>query len=67
LNHKYTLRSHHYLTSSPHIAVLADEATLIVDYKGSIIQKIEEIGISLCNWAEGFAICNQNIKFLKFE
>jgi hypothetical protein len=55
------------LTSSPHIAVLADEATLIVDYKGSIIQKIEEIGISLCNWAEGFAICNQNIKFLKFE
>jgi hypothetical protein len=67
LTHKYTLRSHHYLSSSPHIAVLADEATLIVDYKGAIVQKIEETGISLCNWAEGFLIGNQNIRFLKFE
>lgn len=61
------MRSHHYLSSSPHIAILADEATLIVDYKGSIIQKIEEVGISLCNWVEGFLIGSQYIRFLRFE
>jgi hypothetical protein len=47
---KYTLRSHNYLASSSHIAVLADEGTLIIDYRGVIIQKINEVGISLCNW-----------------
>ena len=48
---KFTLKAHHYLSSSPHIAILAEECTLIVDYKGTIIQKIEETGICLSNWA----------------
>lgn len=36
----YTLRSHSYLSTSQNILVLADEGVLIVDYKGSIQQKI---------------------------
>lgn len=67
LTTKYTLKSHHYLSSSPHIAVLAEEATLIIDYKGAIVQKIDEVGISLCNWAEGFLIGGQHIRFLRYE
>ena len=67
LSHKYTLRSHHYLSLSPHIAIIADEATLVVDYKGTIIQKIDETGICLCNWAEGFVIGGQHLRFLRFE
>lgn len=47
--------------------MLADEATLIVDYKGAIIQKIEEKGICLCNWMEGFLIGGQNIRFWRHE
>ena len=50
LTNPYTLRAHHYLSSSPHIAVLADEGTVIIDYKGLIVQKIEG-GKCLCNWA----------------
>jgi hypothetical protein len=64
--HKYTLRSHHYLSTSPHISVLADESTLIVDYKGSIVQRIDETGTSLSNWAEGFLIGSQSLKFWRF-
>ena len=67
LTNKFTLRAHHYLSSSPHIAILADEGTLIVDYKGVIVQKIDEVGICLCNWAEGFLIGSQHIKFLRYE
>lgn len=48
---KHTLISHHYLSSSPHIAVLTDSATLIVDYKGVVVQRIEETGCCLSNWA----------------
>jgi hypothetical protein len=47
---KYTLKSHHYLSSSPHLAILAEEATLIVDYKGAIVQRIDFKAISCCNW-----------------
>lgn len=59
------MKSHHYLSSSPHIAILAEEASLIVDYKGAIIQKIDEVGSCICNWAEGFLIGGQNIKFFR--
>ena len=64
---KFTLKAHHYLSSSPHIAILTEECTLIVDYKGTIIQKIEETGICLSNWAEGFAIGSQHIRFMRYE
>ena len=67
LTSKYTLRAHHYLSLSPHIAVLADEGTLIVDYKGAIVQRIEEIGICLSNWAEGFLVGSEHIRFLRYE
>jgi hypothetical protein len=46
---------------------LTDEATLVIDYKGSIIQRIDDIGLSICNWAEGFLVGSQNIKFLRYE
>jgi hypothetical protein len=67
LTQKYTLVSHHYLSSSPHIAILTENSTLIVDYKGVIIQKIEESGFCLCNWAEGFLIGSQHLRFFRFE
>ena len=65
--HKYTIRAHHYLNCSPHIAILADEVTLVIDYKGVVVQKIDEVGTCLSNWAEGFLIGGQNIKFLRYE
>ena len=66
LAQKYTLISHHYLSSSPHIAILADGATLIVDYKGVVVQRIEESGSCLSNWAEGFMIGGQHLRFFRF-
>jgi transcriptional regulator of acetoin/glycerol metabolism len=66
LAQKHSLLSHHYLSSSPHIAVLTDSATLIVDYKGVIAQKIEETGVCLSNWAEGFMIGGQHLRFFRF-
>ena len=66
LAQKHTLLSHHYLSSSPHIAVLTDSATLIVDYKGVIVQQIDETGGCLSNWAEGFVIGGQHLRFFRF-
>ena len=66
LAQKHTLLSHHYLSSSPHIAILTDSATLIVDYKAAIVQKIEEAGVCLSNWAEGFMIGGKNLRFFRF-
>lgn len=61
------MKSHHYLSSSPQIAIIAEEAILIVDYKGSIIQKLDGSGLSLCNWSEGFLVAGNVLKFYKFE
>ena len=47
--------------------MLAEEGTIIVDYKGAVIQKIEEQGVCLCNWAEGFVIGGENARFLRYE
>lgn len=41
LTQKHVLKAHHYLSNSQHIAVLAEEAVLVVDYKGAIVQRIE--------------------------
>lgn len=67
LAQKYTFISHHYLSSSPHIAILTENSTLIVDYKGVVVQRIEETGVCLCNWTEGFVIGGQILRFFRFE
>lgn len=46
---------------------MTDEATLIVDYKGTIQQKIKEVGASCTNWSEGFILADRGITIYKYE
>jgi hypothetical protein len=67
LTNNYTLKSHSYLNSSAHILVLAEEASLVVDYHGAIAQKIDAIGQCSANWSEGLIIADKSIKVYRFE
>lgn len=46
----YVLRSHYYLASSQHIVILAENETIILDYKGKIVEVIPIRGQCIANW-----------------
>ena len=64
---KYTLKSHSYLSTSQAILVLADEATLVVDYRAAILQKLNVKATCSANWSEGFIIGHKEIIIYKYE
>lgn len=67
MTNKYTLKSHSYLSTSQSILVLADEATLVVDYRASILQKLNVKATCSANWSEGFIAAHKEIIIYKYE
>lgn len=41
--------------------------SLVVDYQGVIVQKIQVVGTCCANWSDGLLLANSQLTFLRFE
>jgi WD40 repeat protein len=63
----HTLKSHSYLGTSQSILILANEGTLIVDYKATLQQSLDIKATCTANWSEGFILAHKDITIYKYE